>query len=97
MDGVLFAVCDQPFLTTESIKRLINSFLESPDYIHALSWQGTRGNPVIFPKPCFPALLALAGDTGGGAVIRAHPELLRLTEASSPRELRDVDCIRDLS
>ena len=76
LDGVLFAVCDQPSLTTKSIIRLKKSFLESPDAIYALSWQG---------------LAALTGDTGGGAVIRRHPERLRLVEAFSPNELLDVD------
>lgn len=96
MDGVLFAVCDQPFLTTKSINRLINSFLDCPDRICALSWQGRRGNPVIFPAEFFPALSALAGDTGGGAVIRANPHRLLLVETGSAAELRDVDFQADL-
>ena len=33
LDGVLFAVCDQPYLTTESIKRLLDSFLESKEAV----------------------------------------------------------------
>ena len=96
MDGVLFSVCDQPNLTTKSIENLINSFLESPDFIHALSWQGRRGNPVLFPKALFPELMALTGDAGGSAVIRRQAELLRLTEAGSPRELSDVDYPEEL-
>lgn len=91
LDGVLFAVCDQPWLTTKSIIRLKNSFLESPDAICALSWQGRRGNPVVFPADLFGELAALTGDTGGGAVIRRHRERLRLVEAFSPNELLDVD------
>ena len=91
LDGVLFAVCDQPWLTTKSIIRLKKSFLESPDAIYALSWQGRRGNPVVFPADLFGELAALTGDTGGGAVIRRHPERLRLVEAFSPNELLDVD------
>ena len=90
LDGVLFAVCDQPWLTTKSIIRLKKSFLESPDAIYALSWQGRRGNPVVFPADLFGELAALTGDTGGGAVIR-RPERLRLVEAFSPNELLDVD------
>ena len=91
LDGVLFAVCDQPFLTTESIKRLLNAFKESKNAICALSWQGRRGNPAVFPADLFPELAALTGDVGGGAVIRAHPERLVLVEGPHPRELLDVD------
>ena len=96
LDGALFAVCDQPFLTTESILNLLKSFEESPHRIHALSWRGKRGNPVLFPAALFPELRALTGDVGGGRVVKRHPELLTLVEAGSPRELADVDRPEDL-
>ena len=96
MDGAVFAVCDQPFLTTESIQNLINAFLESKDAICALSWRGQRGNPVLFPADLFGELAALTGDTGGSAVLRRHPGRLRLVEARFPGELRDVDTPADL-
>ena len=96
MDGVLFSVCDQPNLTTKSIENLINSFLESPiSFMPSLGRAG-GGNPVLFPKALFPELMALTGDAGGSAVIRRHAELLRLTEAGSPRELSDVDYPEEL-
>ena len=91
MDGVLFSVCDQPFLTTASIIKLLNHFQQSKNAICALAWQGQRGNPVVFPADLFGELAALTGDTGGGAVIRRHPERLALVEAGSPRELADLD------
>lgn len=96
MDGVLFSVCDQPFLTAESIARLVYAFWETPDFICALAWQGRRGNPALFPAGLFPELRALSGDPGGGAVIRAHFDRLRLVEACLPEELRDVDTLKDL-
>lgn len=96
MDGALFAVCDQPFLTTNSVLRLKAAFRGAPRSICALSWRGERGNPVIFPAECFPELAALAGDAGGGAVIRRHPDRLLLVEAASPAELQDVDRREDL-
>ena len=89
-------MCDQPYLTTKSIINLINSFQESKAAICALSWQGQRGNPVIFPRDLFGELAALTGDVGGGAVIRRHPDRLLLVEAFSTRELSDVDKPEDL-
>lgn len=96
MDGLLFAVCDQLWLRRESVRRLIEAFSAGPDRIWALSSAGRKGNPVIFPKALFPELLALAGDRGGGVVIKAHPELLNLVEAGSPKELSDIDSPMDL-
>lgn len=96
MDGILYAVCDQPWLRRGSVERLIEEFSAAPDMIWALSWAGRKGNPVLFPKKLFPELLAVNGDRGGGTVIRAHPGLLRLTEAGGPEELLDIDSPTDL-
>ena len=96
MDGVLFSVCDQPFLTTHSSIRLKDTFQESENVICALSWGGKRGNPVLFPNHLLDELAALTGDTGGGTVIKRHPSRLVLVEAVSPKELADVDKPEDL-
>ena len=88
--GVLFMAADQPFLTAETVKRLAQAFLAQPDCIHAAAANGRRGNPCLFPAALFPALLQLEGDTGGAKVIRANPQLLRLTEVPA-RELLDAD------
>lgn len=97
MDGVLFAVCDQPWLRRESVERLLADIAAHPDHICALGFGGRRGNPAVFPRALFPELLALSGEEGGGKVIKAHRDLLRLTEAADPRELLDVDSPADLN
>ena len=89
-------MADQPWLTRASVERVIAAFASHPDTIPALSWQGKKGNPCLFPRELFPELSALTGDTGGGAVIKDHRELLRLVEAHSPAELLDVDTPTDL-
>jgi molybdenum cofactor cytidylyltransferase len=91
LDGILYAVADQPYLTRESVVRLLDMFKEDAERIVSLSFQGTRGNPAVFPSSMFDELSALTGDVGGGAVIRKHPELLRFCEAGDARELRDID------
>lgn len=95
-DGVIFAVCDQPWLTAESVQRVIAAFEAQPHRITALSWQGRKGNPCLFPTAYYEELAALTGDRGGGAVIKAHPDALLLVEACHPQELRDVDTPGDL-
>lgn len=96
VDGALFAVCDQPWLRRDSAARLLADFAAHPDAICALGFRGRRGNPVVFPSALFPELLALSGEEGGGRVLRAHPRLLRLTEADTALELRDIDTPEDL-
>ena len=89
-DGVVFATADQPLLSKETLCRLTAAFQKEPSCIHAVSVDGKRGNPVLFPKDLFPELTALEGDTGGGAVIKAHLSRLRLLEVPS-EELLDCD------
>ena len=89
-DGILYLVSDQPLLRRTSVERVIADFLRHPDCIAALSHNGRRGNPCLFPREFFPELCALEGDVGGSQIIRRYPERLRLVEAEA-RELEDVD------
>ena len=91
LDGIMFAASDQPCLMAESIQNLLNAFEENPDNIYRLCWEDTMGNPVIFPRSTFEALLNLPEGKGGGAVIKANPELVRTVSALEERELIDCD------
>ena len=91
MTGCMFAASDQPCLTVDSIKKLCHAFEDAPENIWRLAWQGTVGNPVLFPHPCFDELLHLPVGKGGGAVIKKHPDLVRTVEVDNERELIDVD------
>lgn len=91
LDGILYAVSDQPYLSRESVLRLTEAFRQEPQKIVSLSFAGKRGNPAIFPGCLFGELEDLSEDIGGGAVIRRHPELLLCVEAADEKELQDVD------
>lgn len=96
MDGILFAVSDQPLLKRESVEKLMACFLASPSHIIALAHEERRGNPVIFPAKFSEELCSLKGDVGGSAVIRAHKDVLELCYVDTARELMDVDRAEDL-
>lgn len=96
LDAALFLVADQPYLQRQSVERLLDVYAQSPAYITAVSHNGRRGNPCLFPARFFPELLALQGDQGGSAVIHAHQDLLRLMEVDA-LQLRDVDTPQQLS
>ena len=89
-EGILFGVCDQPYLRAETVLRLIDRFCAQPGRIVAPSANGRRGNPVIVPARFSDELAALTGDTGGSKVIRSHPEAL-LTVPADAAELADLD------
>ena len=91
LDGIMFAASDQPCLTAESIQNLCDAFAQDPSNIYRLCYGDIMGNPVIFPRSTFDALLNLPEGKGGGAVIKAHPELVRTVSAQDERELIDCD------
>ena len=91
LDGIMFAASDQPCLKAESIQNLCNAFADDPDYIYRLCWGDTMGNPVIFPRSTFDALLNLPEGKGGGVILKAHPELVRTVSAQDEKELIDCD------
>ncbi len=90
MEGCMFCVGDQPLLTRAGIERLLLAFSANPDRIVQPTANGRVGSPVIFPKALFPELLALSGDTGGGAVVARHREMV-ITVELEEKELMDAD------
>ena len=95
-DGCVFCPCDQPLLTRDTLEALVCAFIGQPERIHRLSWQGTPGSPMIFPRRCFSALKTLPQGKGGSHVARSSGERVLYTEASSAWELMDVDTPEDL-
>lgn len=89
-EGVIFAAADMPYLKAGSVEALLNEFLKEPEAIHASGVNGKPVKPVLFPCSLFRELMQITGDTGGKAVMRAHPELIRVHDAD-PEELRDID------
>jgi molybdenum cofactor cytidylyltransferase len=83
-------VADQPLLQKSSVEKLLTLWKDNPDRIVGAAHNGTRGNPNIFPKEFFPALLSLEGDRGGNGIIRQNPDRVLLVEIHK-NELADVD------
>jgi CTP:molybdopterin cytidylyltransferase MocA len=54
-----------------------------------------RGAPALFDRSLWPELLAVTGDVGGRAVLRAHASEVQRVEAEAAW-LRDVDAPEDL-
>ena len=90
-DHVMFAVADQPYVQEDELFGFIHMFKRSYKGIGVLCWQGEMGNPVIFQGQFVPELMALTGDVGGKAVVKAHLSEVFQYEADSEMSLRDID------
>ena len=92
-DGYMFFSCDQPFLTSDTIKKILKNF--NPERITIPEYDGKRSLPVIFGKNFKNELLKLEGDTGGKTVISNHPDKIRIVEIENSDEGRDIDTKED--
>ena len=94
LQGCVFLPGDQPCLTRQTLEAL--AIGAAPDTIwRPAAPDGTPGSPVLFGRDYFAALLHLPEGCGGSAVLRAHPQAVRLLPAPAA-ELRDIDTRSDL-
>jgi len=91
VDGAIILLGDQPLITPENINAMIAESARYPDAIVAASYQGRRGNPVLFPRQCFAELETITGDEGGRSALARHAERVRLVESANALAGFDVD------
>jgi molybdenum cofactor cytidylyltransferase len=70
-ESCIFAVCDQPYVTSLVFYNLINRYKETEKGIVASAYAETLGTPVLFHKKYFNALLELKGQEGAKKIINA--------------------------
>jgi molybdenum cofactor cytidylyltransferase len=59
--------------------------------------EGKPGHPVAFTRAAFADLLALAGDQGATALLKARPEAVAYCDTADSGVLLDIDTPADLS
>ena len=90
-DACLFAVADQPWLSSGTVVRLVTLFMDSGKGLACVSADGKLGNPCIFSQKYYPELMELYGDIGGKHVITAHRNDTAVLELENVKELIDID------
>lgn len=91
VDGVVFCLADQPFLSELTLRKLIKIATDEPNFIWRSYCGETIGSPVYFPKKYFDELTTLPQDKGGSFVCKNHQEDVRLVDIGNPLELMDID------
>ena len=93
-DGALVLVCDQPRLTTETLRVLLRRHRAGAAQITASAYAGRMGVPAVFARTLFAELLRLDGDQGARNLILDHAQ-----EAEGipwPEGTVDLDAPEDL-
>jgi len=92
IDAALVLLGDMPRIGSGLLRRMIAAF--NPTEGRAIivpSFQGKRGNPVLWDRRFFAEMTTLAGDVGARHLIGEHAELVIEIEAEDAGILLDVD------
>ena len=92
IDAALVLLGDMPRVGSGLLRRMIAAF--NPTEGRAIivpSFQGKRGNPVLWDRRFFGEMTSLAGDVGARHLIGEHAELVTEIEAEDAGILLDVD------
>ena len=81
-DGYLFGLADQPFVSKETIKKIIDSFYidrNKETLIVAPFQEEKRGNPMLFSSQLRDKLLKIVGDKGARDIYKKTNDKFPLT------------------
>ncbi|WP_297418517.1 nucleotidyltransferase family protein [Clostridium sp.] len=95
-DAYMFMVCDQPFISLESIEELVNEFVKGHKGLACVEYKGNLCNPTIFSNRYKNDLLNLKGDIGGKYIINKNLDDLVTTEIYDKLEVTDIDTKKEL-
>ncbi len=91
VDSALLLLGDQPLITAQDIDILIATYRKTGKSIIAPTYEGKRGNPILFDASLFPELLEITGDEGGRSVLERHRDEIATVEMGNPLANIDVD------
>ncbi|WP_159888129.1 NTP transferase domain-containing protein [Paenibacillus puerhi] len=96
-DAVIILLADQPFVTTNIINTLIDSYQRELHYSFiAAKNRHLPMPPILFSNQCFPVLLQLKGDQGARYVIRESIiNKGKMIDFQDPLLFYDVDTVED--
>jgi len=91
--NVMFMVCDQPYINTELLDKLVTLQRQTGHSIVASKYAETTGIPAIFSRDLFPELLQLTGDRGARKLI--HQQKEDVATVAFPMGDIDIDTMAD--
>jgi len=92
IDQAIICLADMPFVRSETFSSLQQASDTIPNAdIFIPTFNGKRGNPVLWRKSQFAQLIQLSGDVGGRSIIHANPHLVYEVPVDDPGILIDLD------
>ena len=95
--GALVLLGDMPQIAPAHLDQLIAAFPDRAGVVIVPVHAGKRGNPVLWPRAFFPAMLALEGDAGAKRLLTAHADCVREVDLGTDAIFLDVDTAEALA
>jgi molybdenum cofactor cytidylyltransferase len=97
IDAVIFMLCDQPFITSVIVRRLVDAYHSRRTLLAVSEYEAdgekTLGVPALFSRTLFPELMLLRGAQGAKRIIARHAA--EATVVAVPEAAFDVDMADD--
>ncbi|MCL1465610.1 nucleotidyltransferase family protein [Argonema galeatum] len=71
-EAVVITLCDQPFISTQLVNQLVETYFTTGKPIIASKYAGNLGVPALFSSSFFPNLMNLNGAEGAKKVIKNY-------------------------
>ena len=92
VDAVILCLGDMPGITSTHINSLIKAFKNNPNrQIVIPTYNGRRGNPVLWGKKHFPLLVNLSGDRGAKVLFQNNENNITEVQIEDEAILTDLD------
>jgi len=97
VDGILVLLGDMPQIGPGHLDQLIAAFRNSGEVVVVPVHAGKRGNPVLWPRAFFAAMLALDGDAGAKRLLAANAGCVGEVDLGTDAIFLDVDTAEALA
>lgn len=94
--AAMFVLGDLPFVTPQTIDRLVDAYLRSRPSIVIPTYRGARGNPVIVDRSMFARMMEIAGDVGFRTVFDQVADAILEVPVDDVGIVTDIDTQQDL-
>ncbi len=93
LNAVIVLVCDQPYLSSDIINKLIEEFEQTKSVIVASVYTGIIGVPALFDSSVFEKILHLGDEQGAKKLIQQ--QLANVKAVDFPKGIIDLDFPED--
>ena len=93
LEAVAIALCDQPFISSQTLDRMIEAYRVTGQPIIASEYSGTLGVPALFSRSLFSELMTLKSSEGAKQLIKKH--IQKVFRVPFPEGEIDIDTPND--